>query len=71
MHIASRLHVAQYVILQVGHRFEDVGYILILLNISDDVGGFGSFSKIDEVRAFDYRGYAVFDKCQVGEINAW
>ena len=70
MHVASRLHVAQYVLLQVGHRFEDVGYILILLDISNDVGGFGSFGKVDLVFTFDYRGYAVFDKCQVGKVNA-
>ena len=71
MHIASRLHVAQYVILQVGHRFQNVGYVLILLNISNHVGGFSSFGKIDEICTFDYRGYTVFDECQVGEINAW
>lgn len=63
MHIASRLHIAQHVVLQVGHRFENVGYILILLNVSNDVGGFGSFSEIDEVCTLDYGGYAVFDKC--------
>lgn len=63
MHIASRLHVAQYVILQVGHRFENVRNVLILLDISNDVGSFGPFSKVDEVCAFDYRGYAVFNKC--------
>ena len=71
MHIASRLHVAQHVILQVRDRFEDVGYILILLDISNDVGRLSSFSKVDEVCTFDYRRYAVFDECQVCEINAW
>lgn len=71
MHIASRLHIAQYIILQVGHGFENVGYVLILLDISNDVGGFGSFGKVDEVRTFNYRGYAVFDECQIGEIDAW
>ena len=65
MHIASSLHIAQYVVLQIGHRFENVGYILILLDISNDIGGFGSFCKIDEVCTFDYRGYAVFDKSQI------
>lgn len=63
MHIASRLHVAQYVILQVGHRFENVRNVLILLDISNDVGSFGPFSKVDEVCTFDYGGYAVFNKC--------
>lgn len=62
MHIASRLHVAQHVILQVGHRFENVRYILILLNVSNDVGGFGSLGEVDEVCTFDYGGYAVLDK---------
>lgn len=70
MHIPSRLHVAQYVVLQIGHRFQNVGYVLILLDISNDVGGLGSFCKVDKVCTFNYRGYAVFDKCQVGEINA-
>ena len=70
MHITSSLHVAQYVILQIGHRFENVGYILILPDISNDVGGFGSFGEVDKVCTFDYRGYAVFDECQVREIDA-
>ena len=71
MHITSCLHVAQYVILQIRHGFENIGYVLILLNISNHVGRFGSFGKIDEVGTFDYGGYAVFDKCQVGEVDAW
>ena len=71
MHIACRLHVTQYVILQIGHRFENVGHILILLDISNNVGGFGSFGKIDEVCAFDHRGYTVFDEGQVGKVDAW
>ena len=69
VHIACRLHVVQYVILEIGDGLEWVGHILIILDISDNIGGFDALRKIDKVCAFDDRGNAVFNEGQVGEVN--
>ena len=47
VHITSSLHVALDVILQVPYGFQGVGYALILLDVADDLGGFGAFGKVD------------------------
>jgi hypothetical protein len=69
VHIPSRLHVAQDVVLQVADRFEGVGDVLILLNVSNDVRGFGAFGEVDEVSSFDDGGYAIFDESEISEID--
>lgn len=70
MNITSSLHVAQDVLLKVGNRPERVWNILILLNVPDDFGGLGPFSKVYEIGALDHRWNAVLDKRQVREIYA-
>lgn len=68
MHVTSRLHVAEDVLLKVDNRPEGIWNILILLNIADDFGGLGPFSEVDEVGAPDHRWDAVFDKGQVRKV---
>ena len=70
MHVASGLHVAQYVVLQISDRFEGIWNVLILLNIPDDVSGFGAFGKVDEVGPFNDRGYAILNEGEISKIDA-
>ena len=62
MHVACRLHVAQYIILEIADRLEWIGHILIILDVADNIGGFGALRKVDKVRAFDNRRNAIFDE---------
>lgn len=68
MHVTSSLHVAEDVLLKIGNRPENIWDILVLLNVTDDFGGLGPFSEIDEVGALDHRWDAVLDKGQVREV---
>lgn len=68
MHVTSRLHIAQDVLLKVDNGPEGIWNILILLNVADDFGGLGPFSEVDEVGALDHRWDAVFDKGQVRKV---
>jgi hypothetical protein len=43
---------------------------LILLDIADDLCGFGALGKVDEGGLFDDRGYTVFDERKIGQIDA-
>lgn len=70
MYIPCRLHVTQDVILQIADWLEWVGHVLVLLDVTNDFGGFGALGEIDELCAFYDGGYAVFDEGQVCEINA-
>ena len=62
MYISRSLHVLQDIILQVTHGSQRVRDVLVLLNIANDLGGFGAFGKIDETCAFDDTGDAVFNE---------
>ena len=62
MHVACRLHVVQDIILEIADGLERVGHVLIILDISDHIGGFGALREIDKVRAFDDGGNAVFNE---------
>lgn len=68
MHVTSRLHVAQDVILKLANRLERVRNILILLDVTDDFGGLGPFSEVDEVGALNNRWDTVLNKGQVREV---
>ena len=62
VHIARSLHIAQNVILQVADGLQGVGHVLVLLDVTDDFGGFGALGEVDEVGAPDDGGDAVFDE---------
>ena len=70
MYVSCSLHIAQDIILEIPHGFEWVWYILVLLYVSNDICGLGSFCKVNEIRAFDDGGNAVFDEGKVGEVDA-
>jgi hypothetical protein len=53
VHISSGLHVAQYIVLQVANGLKGVWDVLVLLNVSDDICGFGAFGEVDQVCLFD------------------
>lgn len=53
MDVSSRLHVAEYVILQIGNRLQRIRHVLIALDVTNDFGGFGSFSEVDEMGLLD------------------
>jgi hypothetical protein len=63
VHIASGLHVAEYVILQLGNGLKKITDILVLLNIPDDFRCFGSFGEIDKASFLDDGRDSVFDEC--------
>jgi len=71
MHVPRRLHVAEYIILQVHYGLEGVGNVLVLLDVADDFCGLGALGEVDEVGAFYDRRDAVFDEGEVGEVDAY
>lgn len=71
MHIPCRLHIAPNILLKILNWSQRIRYVLILLNVADHFGGFGSFGEINQVGAFDQRRYAVFNKGQVGKVHPW
>lgn len=70
MYVARSLHIAQDVVLKFGHWLERVGHILVLLDVADDLCGFGTFGEVDEIRPFDDGGNAVLDEGQIGKVDA-
>jgi hypothetical protein len=65
VNIPSGLHVVQDVILQLRHWLQRVPYVLILLNISNDLSSFGTFSKVNEVSLLDNGRNAILNECQI------
>lgn len=69
MYIASRLHVRENVFLEFRNRLQWIGYILILLNITNDLCSLATFGEINEVRLLDLRRNTILDKSQICQIN--
>ena len=65
MHVSCRLHIGQDVILQVADGLQRVRDVLVLLNVTYDICGFGAFGEVDEIRLLDNGRYAVFDEGKV------
>jgi hypothetical protein len=70
MHIACRLHVGEDILLQLRYGLQGVRHVLILLDVTNDFSRLCPLGKVDQICAFDQRGYAVFDKGQVCKIDA-
>ena len=70
MDVARSLHVGEDIILEFGNGLKGVGHFLVLLDVADDLGGFGAFGEVDEVGAAEDGGDAVFDEGEVGEVDA-
>ena len=68
MHITRRVHVRQYVVLQLRYWLQRVRRILILLNVTDDFRSLCALSKVDEIRLLDQRGNSVLNEGQIGEV---
>lgn len=71
MHIACGLHICQNVVLQIRHRLQWVGHVLILLNVADHLGCLRALGKVDQIRLLDQRGDAVLDERQVSKVDTW
>lgn len=70
MDITRRLHIAENVILQVADGLQRIRHILVLLDIPNDFGRFGTLGKVDQIRFLDDRRNAVLDECQVSKVDA-
>lgn len=71
MDVSCSLHVAQYVILQLGYRLEGVGCVLILLNVTDNLSSLGSLGEVDEVSLLDDRWDTVLDEGKIRQVDTW
>lgn len=69
MYVSSGLHVAQYVILQITDGLQGVGHVLVLLDVANDICSLCSFGKVDQIGTFDNRGYSIFNKGQVRQVD--
>lgn len=66
MHIACCLHVAEYIILQIGNGPQWIRHLLVLLDFPNHFGRFGPLGKVDAIdRLLDDGRNAVFDERQV------
>lgn len=62
MHVASRLHVSQDVVLQLWNRLQRIRDVLVLLNISDDFGRLRTLSEVDQIGLLNDRRDTIFDE---------
>ncbi len=69
VYVACRLHVAQYIVLEVADRFQWVWHILILLDVTDNLSCLSPFGKVDQIGLLDDRWNTVLDERQVGKVN--
>lgn len=69
VYVACRLHVAQYIVLEVADRFKWVWHILILLDVTDNLSCLSPFGKVDQIGLLDDRWNTVLDERQVGKVN--
>lgn len=70
MHIPSRLHITQYILLQLWDGLQGVWDILILLDITDHLGRLGPLSEVYQRRLFYDGGDTVLNEREVGEVHA-
>lgn len=68
VYVPGGLEVAEDVILKFGHRLEEIGDVLVLLDVSDDLGGLGSLVEVDQF-GWCERGNAVLDERQISQID--
>jgi hypothetical protein len=71
MHVGRSLHVIQYPLLEIRHRAQGVRHVLILLYVSNDFGGLGSFREVDQLCVLNNGCDAVFDERQICQIDAY
>lgn len=77
MHVASGLHIAQNVVLQLRNGLEEVGHVLVLLDISNNFGGLEALVEIDQIgrcvgrdTVFDERKVRQIDTCETSVSNS-
>ena len=70
MHVTRGLHVAQDIFLKLGHGREWVGHVLVLLDVADDFGRFGTLGEVDECGFLDDGGDSIFDEGEICEVDA-
>lgn len=69
MDISCSLHVAQDVVLQLGHRLQGITHILVLLDVTNHLCCLCPLGKVDQVGLLDDGGYAIFNKCEIGQVH--
>lgn len=71
MDVSCSLHVAQYVVLQLWYGLEGVGRILILLDITDNLGSLGPLGEVDEVGLFNDGWDTILDESKIRQVDTW
>ena len=69
MHITRCLHVAENVLLQLGHWLQRIWNVLVLLNVTNDFCGLGALCEVDEFGLLDYRWNTIVNEDKIGEID--
>lgn len=68
MDITRALEVAENVILKLTDRLQQVGHVLILLDIPNHLGGLGPLIEVDQFGRCERR-YSIFDEGQIREVD--
>jgi hypothetical protein len=68
VNIARSLEVAEDVILEFADGLEEIGYVLILLDIADNFGGLGSLVEVNQFGGSE-RGDTILNEGQIREID--
>ena len=69
MNVSCRLHVCQNVILKVLDGLVWIRNVLILLNITNYIGGLGSLGEVDQVGTLDHRRDPILDERQISQVD--
>lgn len=69
VYVTGGLEVAEDVVLKFGDRLEEVWDVLVLLDVSDDLGGLGSLVEVDQFGWCERRD-TILDKRQICQIDA-
>ena len=70
MHIPSRLHITQYILLQLWDRLQGVRHVLVLLYVTDHLSGLGPFGEVYQRRLLYDRRDPILNEREVSEIHA-
>lgn len=70
VYVTGGLEVVEDVILKFGDRLKEVGDVLVLLDVADDLGGLGSLVEVDQFGWCERRN-TVLDERQIRQIDTW
>ena len=71
MHVSSSLHVTQDVVLEFWHKLERIRHVLVLLNITNHLGGLRPLCEVDQISLLDDGRNTILNEGKISQINTY